>query len=434
MSWLNGRAHSAAMQIDWGKLISLAISMGLSLIAMNYMLDRVDPSAQARAAAGAEREKLERRLGRRLPALEGLEAEVAAEVIDPDDVDVQLSDVGGLDDEQQTLSDSIILPLQHPEHFASGLLHQPNGVLLYGPPGTGKTMLAKAIAREAGATFIAVRSSTLQSKWFGQTQKMVRAVFSLANKLAPSIIFLDEVDGILGVRRAQDHEAVTSMKTEFMQLWDGLTSRRAFPVLVLGATNRQSDLDPAVLRRFTLQIRVPMPDTAARVAILRKILLQHGFTASVDPELLSEAPQEGGPCQLQVLAEATEGYSGSDLMELCSQSAVRAVHDFLRSRPEAQRRHAGSDSHSLAGNAETISSDACVSPPSETMPAAVSLQPRPLALRDLLAVVERNAPSRADAKTPCGEPADVSFLNDFMAQLLGPRGDSQGPPPGGALN
>jgi SpoVK/Ycf46/Vps4 family AAA+-type ATPase len=198
---------------------------------------------------------------------------IACDVINPQDIDVTFDSIGGLDAVKQDLKELVILPLQRPDLFAHGKLLRPQkGVLLFGPPGTGKTLLAKAIAKESSAVFINVKTSTLMSKWFGDAQKLgmtsissiscisvnvqvlnfmnicvycdpllynaelltlsfsfaVTAVFTLADKLQPAIIFVDEVDRFLCQRRVAEHEALTNMKTEFMALWDGFTTDRKF--------------------------------------------------------------------------------------------------------------------------------------------------------------------------------------------------------------
>lgn len=143
-----------------------------------------------------------------------------------------------------------MLPLRRPDLF-KGLLKPCRGILLFGPPGTGKTMLAKAIANEAGASFINVSMSTITSKWFGEDEKNVRALFTLAAKVSPTIIFVDEVDSMLGQRtRVSEHEAMRKIKNEFMTHWDGLLTKPGEKILVLGATNRPFDLDEAIIRRF----------------------------------------------------------------------------------------------------------------------------------------------------------------------------------------
>lgn len=129
-----------------------------------------------------------------------------------------LSDIGGLDEIIEELKESVIYPLTMPHLYShsSPLLSAPSGVLLYGPPGCGKTMLAKALAHESGAVFINLHISTLTEKWYGDSNKLVRAVFSLARKLQPSIVFIDEIDAVLGQRRSGEHEASGMVKAEWV--------------------------------------------------------------------------------------------------------------------------------------------------------------------------------------------------------------------------
>jgi SpoVK/Ycf46/Vps4 family AAA+-type ATPase len=166
---------------------------------------------------------IKKRLGRTLTTTNQYEEALLADVVLPGGAgEVTFDGIGGMENIKGNLQELIIWPLRRPDLYSTSNLLQPvKGVLLYGPPGTGKTMLAKAIANESGAAFINVRVSSLQSKWFGDAQKLVTAVFTLAWKLAPAIIFVDEVDSFLGKRRTGEHEAVTNMKTEFMTLWDG---------------------------------------------------------------------------------------------------------------------------------------------------------------------------------------------------------------------
>lgn len=274
---------------------------------------------------------------------------IAQEVVNPRQIDVTLSDIGGLDEIIDDLRRNIITPMRRPEHFRTTLLRQKRGVLLYGPPGTGKTMLAKALAQECGACFINLKASTILSKWYGDTNKLINAVWTLAYKIQPTILFIDEVDSLLGARRSQEHEATTQMKTEFMQLWEGFETMPHNNVLVLGATNKREVLDDAVLRRFSLQYEVKLPGMAEREAILKLMLRRHAAevgTDLVDPVLMeAAAPQQNGTTEtstvssprtldsrvrpLRDIAERTEGYSGSDLAELCSQAAAIPVHEYI---------------------------------------------------------------------------------------------------------
>lgn len=146
---------------------------------------------------------------------------VALEVVAPEDIPVGFDAVGGLEDIIEELKESIIYPLTMPHLYRHGgpLLSAPSGVLLYGPPGCGKTMLAKAVAHESGASFINLHISTLTEKWYGDSNKLVRAVFSLAQKLQPAIIFIDEIDAVLGTRRSGEHEASGMVKAEYVYVY-----------------------------------------------------------------------------------------------------------------------------------------------------------------------------------------------------------------------
>nr|GME12760.1 ATPase family AAA domain-containing protein 1 [Ipomoea batatas] len=175
-------------------------------------------------------------------------------------------------------------------------------------------MLAKAIAKESGAVFINVKISNLMSKWFGDAQKLVSAVFSLAYKLQPAIIFIDEVDSFLGQRKTTDHEALTNMKTEFMALWDGFTTDQNARVMVLAATNRPSELDEAILRRLPQAFEIGIPDRRERVEILKVILRGEKVEESIDYDYIA------GLC---------DGYTGSDLLDLCKKAAYFPIRELL---------------------------------------------------------------------------------------------------------
>ncbi|GMN44343.1 hypothetical protein TIFTF001_013544 [Ficus carica] len=266
---------------------------------------------------------IENSTGSSLSVFDLVEDVIACDVINPDHIDVEFDSIGGLEAIKQALYELVILPLRRPELFAYGKLLGPQkGVLLYGPPGTGKTMLAKAIAKESGAVFINVRISNLMSKWFGDAQKLVAAVFSLAYKLQPAIIFIDEVDSFLGQRRNTDHEALTNMKTEFMALWDGFTTDQNARVMVLAATNRPSELDEAILRRLPQAFEIGIPDRRERVEILKVILKGEKVEENIDYDYV---------------ASLCEGYTGSDLLELCKKAAYFPIRDLLDAEKNGKR-------------------------------------------------------------------------------------------------
>ncbi|VAI84396.1 unnamed protein product [Triticum turgidum subsp. durum] len=237
-------------------------------------------------------------------------------VVPPHEIGVKFEDIGALEDVKKTLDELVTLPMRRPELFSRGNLLRPcKGILLFGPPGTGKTLLAKALATEAGANFISITGSSLMSKWFGDAEKLTKALFSFASRLAPVIIFVDEVDSLLGARGgAMEHEATRRMRNEFMAAWDGLRSKESQRILILGATNRPFDLDDAVIRRLPRRIYVDLPDAQNRMKILKILLAKENLESEFG---------------FDELANATEGYSGSDLKNLCVAAAYRPVHELL---------------------------------------------------------------------------------------------------------
>ncbi|TKY73632.1 ATPase family AAA domain-containing protein 1-A [Spatholobus suberectus] len=251
------------------------------------------------------------------------EKRLLADVIPPNDIGVTFDDIGALENVKDTLKELVMLPLQRPELFCKGQLTKPcKGILLFGPPGTGKTMLAKAVATEAGANFINISMSSITSKWFGEGEKYVKAVFSLASKIAPSVIFVDEVDSMLGRRENPgEHEAMRKMKNEFMVNWDGLRTKDTERVLVLAATNRPFDLDEAVIRRLPRRLMVNLPDAPNRAKILKVILAKEDLSSDVD---------------MDAIASMTDGYSGSDLKNLCVTAAHRPIKEILEKEKKEQ--------------------------------------------------------------------------------------------------
>ncbi|KAH0658482.1 hypothetical protein KY289_027230 [Solanum tuberosum] len=310
------------------ELILYAASAALSCLVLFVGLRQLDPNREASKKALEHKKEIAKRLGRPLIQTNPYEDVIACDVVNPDHIDVEFNSIGGLESIKQALCELVILPMRRPELFSHGKLLGPQkGVLLYGPPGTGKTMLAKAIAKESGAVFINVRISNLMSKWFGDAQKLVAAVFSLAHKLQPAIIFIDEVDSFLGQRKATDHEALTNMKTEFMALWDGFTTDQNARVMVLAATNRPSELDEAILRRLPQAFEIGFPDCKERAEILKVILRGERVEDNIDYDRI---------------ASLCDGYTGSDLFELCKKAAYFPIRDLLNDeksgKPSAEPR------------------------------------------------------------------------------------------------
>ncbi|KAI3756400.1 hypothetical protein L1987_56220 [Smallanthus sonchifolius] len=245
------------------------------------------------------------------------EKRIRPEVIPANEVGVTFADIGALSEIKDSLQELVMLPLRRPDLFVGGLLKPCRGILLFGPPGTGKTMLAKAIASEAGASFINVSMSTITSKWFGEDEKNVRALFTLAAKVSPTIIFVDEVDSMLGSRsKGGEHEAMRKIKNEFMTHWDGLLSKSGQKqILVLAATNRPFDLDEAIIRRFERRIMVGLPSVKQREMIMRTLLSKESVIEGLD---------------FRELANMTDGFSGSDLKNLCTTAAYRPVRELIQ--------------------------------------------------------------------------------------------------------
>ncbi|MBW3627807.1 MAG: CDC48 family AAA ATPase [Gemmatimonadetes bacterium] len=230
--------------------------------------------------------------------------------------DVEWKDIGGLEDAKRALREGIELPLKHPDAFRRIGIRPANGFLLYGPPGTGKTLLAKAVARESEANFIAAKASDLLSKWYGESEQQISRLFARARQVAPTVIFLDEVDSLAPQRGGTLGEpAVTErVVNTLLAEMDGLEELRG--VIVIGATNRPTLLDPALLRpgRFDELIYVSVPDAAGRLQILNI----HA----------SEMPL-GEDVDLQRLADSTRGYTGADLEDLVRRAGLQALRADL---------------------------------------------------------------------------------------------------------
>ncbi|KAI7215662.1 ATPase family AAA domain-containing protein 1 [Hortaea werneckii] len=285
------------------------------------------------------------------------EQTIAMEVISPAEIPITFTDIGGLDPIIDDLRETVIYPLTLPHLYSttSSLLTAPSGVLLYGPPGCGKTMLAKALARESGAAFLNLHISTLTEKWYGDSNKLVSAVFSLARKLQPAIVFIDEIDAVLGTRRSGEHEASGMVKAEFMTHWDGLASATRAEggqrIVVLGATNRVGDIDEAILRRMPKKFPVGLPGAQQRRSIfeltLRDTKIDRGVVASgngdedADEEeeerRVSRRRRSGGTekqtrkaFDLDVLVRLSAGMSGSDIKEACRDAAMVPVREYIK--------------------------------------------------------------------------------------------------------
>lgn len=224
---------------------------------------------------------------------------------------MQWDDIVGQETAKQALQEMVILPSLRPELF-TGLRSPARGLLLFGPPGNGKTLLARAVATECQATFFSISAASLTSKYVGEGEKLVRALFAVARDLQPSIIFIDEVDSLLSERSNSEHEASRRLKTEFLVEFDGLpTNPDSDRVIVMAATNRPQELDEAALRRFPKRVYVSLPDKETRAQLLKRLLSKQGSMFS-DKDLGR-------------LASLTEGYSASDLTALAKDAALGPI-------------------------------------------------------------------------------------------------------------
>ena len=239
--------------------------------------------------AGLLEQSHSRKVRNKIISLTDVENQLASCIVDPGNITDTLAQVGGLDHAKLTVKQSIVAPLASPHLYPPGSLRAPpKGILLYGPPGTGKTLLARAIAKEANAAFLEVRLDSLLMKYVGESEKHVAAVFSLARKLQPAIIFVDEIDGLLCDRDANSSSSATFnlVKTVFMTEWDGLTTSNK-TIVVVGATNRPGAIDEAALRRMPVKLKVDFPNAEAREQILRITL---GKDPSILPETIKKLP------------------------------------------------------------------------------------------------------------------------------------------------
>ncbi|WZY81358.1 hypothetical protein YC2023_027742 [Brassica napus] len=284
------------------QLILYVAGAALASLSLYFCARHSDPNREASDKALKRKRELAKRLDRPLIQTNQYEDVIAGDVINSRKIDVEFDSIGGLESKKQSLYELVILPLKRPELFAYGKLLGPQkGVLLYGPPGTGKTMLAKAIAKESGA----------ECSYGGS---LPTAQLSLAEKLQPAIVFIDEVDSFLGQRRSTGNEAMAIMKTEFMALWDGVATDKNARVMVLGATNRPSELDEAILRRFAQAFEIGMPDCKERAEIFRVVLKGERVEEGIDYDLV---------------ARLCEDYTGSDIFELCKKAAYLPIREIL---------------------------------------------------------------------------------------------------------
>ncbi|CAD7004487.1 unnamed protein product [Ceratitis capitata] len=222
-------------------------------------------------------------------------------------------DIAGLEYVKSIIKEAVVYPILRPDIF-TGLRRPPRGILLFGPPGTGKTLIGKCIASQSNSTFFSISSSSLTSKWVGESEKMVRALFAVAAVHQPSVVFIDEVDSLLSKRSESEHDSSRKLKNEFLVQLDGAATSEEDRVLIVGATNRPQELDDAARRRFARRLYIPLPEKKARIQILNNLL----GTVSND---LNEI-------NIEEIGHKTTGYSGADMDILCREASMEPLRSI----------------------------------------------------------------------------------------------------------
>ncbi|KAM9841700.1 katanin p60 ATPase-containing subunit A-like 2 [Aulostomus maculatus] len=322
-----------------------------------------------RGAGCADSDQMERLL-KPLSGFSGMSGEMKelATIISRDiylhSPNVRWEDIIGLEDAKRLVKEAVVYPIKYPQLF-TGILSPWKGLLLYGPPGTGKTLLAKAVATECKTTFFNISASSIVSKWRGDSEKLVRVLFELARYHAPSTIFLDELESVMGQRGSSlggEHEGSRRMKTELLVQMDGL-ARSDDLVFVLAASNLPWELDHAMLRRLEKRILVSLPSSPAR-----QVMISHWLPPLSSPggvELQTEL-------DYQLLAKEMEGYSGSDIRLVCKEAAMRPVRKIFH----ALESHQDGDTDMPSIQLETVATVDFLEVIAHTKPSARNLTER----------------------------------------------------------
>jgi len=308
----------------WGSIILVALIYILSVMALLlYIINSCQDFIQRRKFIRAmekmdrEAEEVEKNMQyeplilQEHRTLSWHEKELSKYIVLPKDIEVSWEDIGGLSTVIEDIQNNTINVLQHRSLINKhSILSISPGILFYGPPGCGKTLLAKGFASQVAFSFINVDVSVLFNQWVGETEKFVKAVFSLAEKIQPCCIFIDEIDSLLNQRGNGVNEIYQNVKGQFLIGMDGLTTKKENQIVVVGATNRIESLDPAILRRMPNRYYIGLPDHTQRCSIFHKVLRYERLQSDF--------------CFAR-LADLTEGYSGSKIKDVCRNALINKL-------------------------------------------------------------------------------------------------------------
>ncbi|NXY40536.1 FIGL1 protein, partial [Ceuthmochares aereus] len=226
---------------------------------------------------------------------------------------VNWDDIAGVEFAKATIKEIVVWPMLRPDIF-TGLRGPPKGILLFGPPGTGKTLIGKCIACQSGATFFSISASSLTSKWVGEGEKMVRALFAVARCQQPAVIFIDEIDSLLSQRGDGEHESSRRIKTEFLVQLDGAATSSEDRILVVGATNRPQEIDEAARRRLVKRLYIPLPEASARKQIVTCLMSKEHCSLSEE--------------EIELIVKKSNGFSGADMTQLCREASLGPIRSL----------------------------------------------------------------------------------------------------------